>query len=134
MAGKHAMEALQLHHKGYNCAQSVVIPFCEEFGLSKDMMVKAVEGFGGGFGSYKSVCGALSGAVFVAGLKISQSNITDGTCTKRDTYKRIAELAEEFKSICGSDLCPVIKGLETGKPLCGCDKCILTGVALVEKI
>lgn len=134
MAGKHAMEALQLYHKGFNCAQAVVLPFCEELGLDKDTMVKAIEGLGGGMSNHKSVCGALSGSIFVAGLKSSQSNMAQGAVSKSGTYKLCSELIEEFKSVCGSDICPIIKGAGKGKPLATCDKCILTGIELAEKV
>ena len=134
MAGKHAMEALQLHHKGFNCAQAVVLPFCDELGLDKDIIAKGIEGFGGGLSNHESVCGALSGAVFIAGIKSSKSNMECGAISKPDTYKLCAGLIEEFKAACGSDICPVIKGSDTGKVLATCDKCILTGIALAEKI
>ena len=134
MAGKHAMEALQLSHKGFNCAQAVALPFCEELGLDKDIIVKGIEGFGGGFSNHKSVCGALSGAMFIAGIKNSKSNLADGAVSKIDTYTLGSKLIEEFKAACGSDICPVIKGVATGKALATCDKCILTGIELVEKI
>ncbi len=134
MAGKYAIEALQLHHKGFNCAQAVVLPFCDELGLDKDTIAKAIEGFGGGLSNHRSVCGALTGAVFVASLKSSKSNMTDGAVSKPDTYKLCAGLIDEFKTACGSDICPVIKGTDTGKVLATCDKCILKGIELAEKV
>ncbi|MBE6799367.1 MAG: C_GCAxxG_C_C family protein [Ruminococcaceae bacterium] len=134
MAGKHAMEALQLHHKGFNCAQAVALPFCEELGLDKDTVARGIEGFGGGLSNHESVCGALSGAVFIAGIKCSKSSMKSGAVSKADTYKLCAKLVEDFKAACGSDICPVIKGTATGKPLATCDKCILTGIDLAEKV
>ena len=128
------MEALQLSHKGFNCAQAVALPFCEELGLDKDMVAKGIEGFGGGFSNHQSVCGALSGAMFIAGVKTSLSNTKDGAVSKLQTYALGTKLIDDFKAACGSDICPVIKGIETGIPLAGCDKCILTGVELIEKI
>lgn len=134
MAGKKSIEALQNHHKGFNCAQAVVLPFCDELGLDKETAARAMEGFGGGMGGYELTCGALSGAVFVAGIKVSQCTLEDGPKTKAHTYEVCKQLVEDFRKICGSDSCPVIKGLETGKVLATCDKCIMTGASLAEKI
>lgn len=134
MAGKKSMEALQNHHKGFNCAQSVVLPFCEELGLDKQTMARAMEGFGGGMGGYELTCGALSGAVLVASLKVSQCTLEEGPKTKLNTYAVCKQIVEDFRTACGSDCCPVIKGLETGKLLATCDKCIMTGAALAEKV
>ena len=65
--------ALELHSKGFNCAQAVSIPFCEELGVDPSVISRAAEGFGGGMGGFSLTCGALSGAVMVAGLKLARS-------------------------------------------------------------
>ena len=41
-------KALELHGKGYNCAQAVACSFCEEFGVDQETMFKISEGFGFG--------------------------------------------------------------------------------------
>ena len=43
-------KALELHDKGYNCAQAVACSFCEEFGVDQETMFKISEGFGFGMG------------------------------------------------------------------------------------
>ena len=60
--------AMDFHTQGYNCAQAVALPFCEEMGLDAAVVKKAAEGFGAGMGGRAQTCGALSGAVFVAGM------------------------------------------------------------------
>lgn len=133
MAGKKVIEALQLHRKGYNCAQSVAVPFCEELNMDKTAAFRALEGFGGGMGCYGLTCGALSGAVFVAGLVNSDGNI-ETPRSKRKTYEICKAAVEKFQKECGSDCCHTIKGIDTDKPLVPCDKCIATGAAIAEKI
>ena len=130
MAGKKSMEALQNHHKGFNCAESVILPFCDELGLPKQTMARAMEGFGGGMGGYELTCGA----VFIASLKVSQCSLEEGPVSKLNTYAVCKQLVEDFRKECGSDCCPVIKGIKTGKMLATCDKCIMTGAALADKI
>ena len=34
-------KALELHDKGYNCAQAVACSFCEEFGVDQETMFKS---------------------------------------------------------------------------------------------
>ena len=42
--------AKALHDKGFNCAQAVALPFCEELGMPQQLAMKAMEGFGAGMG------------------------------------------------------------------------------------
>ena len=53
-------KALELHGKGYNCAQAVACSFCEEFGVDQETMFKISEGFGFGMGMM-DMCGAVTG-------------------------------------------------------------------------
>ncbi len=134
MAGKKVLEALNNHRKlRFNCAQSVVLPFCDELGLDKETAIKAMEGFGGGMGGYNLTCGALSAAVFVTSLYHSNASLTNGPVTKLNTYKLCSEVTDGFIKQCGSDCCKIIKGIETGKPLKTCDECIAVAATLAEK-
>ena len=132
MAGKRTMEALMLHRKGFNCAQSVVLPFCEDFGIDRVTAMKMSEGFGAGMGACQHVCGALSGAVMVAGLKNCNGNLNDHT-SKKDTYAVCRDLTAAFEKECGSCNCSVIRGLETKQPLKTCDECVFIAANLLEK-
>lgn len=35
-------KALELHDKGYNCAQAVACSFCEEFGVDRKQCLKSL--------------------------------------------------------------------------------------------
>ena len=126
-------QALEYHSKGFNCAQSVVLPFCEELGLDYTVLSRVAEGFGGGMGGYELICGALSGAIIVAGLKLADGNL-ESPQSKLHTYAVVKEIIKKFEKTCGSTLCPVIKGLECGEVLKSCQDCIITGVTLAEEI
>ena len=52
------------HH--YNCAQSVLIPFSAELGLTPEQAEGLAAHFGGGMGC-GGACGALTGALMVLG-------------------------------------------------------------------
>lgn len=123
--------AMDFHNQGYNCAQAVALPFCEEMGLDAALVKKAAEGFGAGMGGRTQTCGALSGAVFVAGML--NADATDPT-SKMNTYKVCAKMSEAFVTHCGSGVCEVIKGLKSGPLLCSCNECIAYGVQLVEEM
>lgn len=122
--------AMHYHAQGYNCAQAVAMPFCEEMGLDAATVKRATEGFGAGMGGRTQTCGALSGAVFVAGMLKADANDPG---SKMDTYKVCAKMSEAFVKECGSGVCEVIKGLTGGEMLCSCNDCIACGVKLMEE-
>ena len=96
---EHAME---LFKQGYNCSQSVFAAFCEECGMDFETALKLSSSFGGGMGRLREVCGAVSGMFMVAGMKYGYTDPEDST-SKAEHYKRIQELAEQFKEKNGSD-------------------------------
>ena len=123
--------ALEYHKKGYNCTQAVACAFCGEFGVSEEEMYKIAEGFGLGMGMMDT-CGALTGLFMLIGMKNS-GGVEQAGKTKADTYKKTREYAAKFKEINGSVYCKELKGVETGKILAPCDKCILDAVELAEQ-
>ncbi len=125
--------ALSLHDKGYNCAQSVACAFSAELGINEDILFAACEGLGFGMGSSEEVCGALSGAVILAGLKNSDKD-TNSPKTKKETYALASEIREYFKLKSKSTICKDIKGIKTGNMLCSCADCIKAGVEAAEKV
>ena len=75
-------------------------------------------GYGGGMGCMEGTCGALVGAVMVAGM------LADGQGAGR--YAR--EILLGFRERCGATLCKDLKGVETGKVLCPCNECVRSAV------
>lgn len=90
--------------EGYNCAQSVLLAFCDETGLSETQAAKLASTFGGGMGRMREVCGAVSSMFMILGLLkgYSSPNAKD---EKSDTYARVQRLAEEFKERNQSIIC-----------------------------
>ncbi len=123
-------KAIDLHHKGYNCAQAVVCAYCDLFGLDEETGYRASEAFGFGMGQME-VCGALAGACMLAGLKNSGGLQAVGK-TKAETYKLDRQLAAAFREKNQSVLCRELKGVESGKVLRPCDGCVEDGARLVE--
>lgn len=125
--------AIAKHDMKFNCAQAVACAFAEEIGVDEKILFTAAEGFGLGMGGTEGTCGALSGAIMLAGFKNSDGNIT-APATKAETYKLSKEMVTRFTEKAGSTVCKELKGIETGKVLCSCPDCICKGVEVVEEV
>ena len=64
---EHALRLRAIVTPHYNCAQSVLLPFAEEAGLSEAAAMKIAANYGGGM-KMSSVCGTICGALMVFGL------------------------------------------------------------------
>ncbi len=139
--------AAQYHQNGYGCAQSVLTSFAADFGLEERLALRLGTGFGSGMGRMCEVCGALTGAFMVIGLKYGKEK-TDGTrysAETETTYRLVAELAAKFKGRNGSIYCRELVGYnlmdpaerakasELGIFTTTCRKCILDAVELLEQ-
>ena len=109
-------KAIELHDKGFNCAQAVACAFAEETGIPEEILFAACEGFGLGMGGMAATCGAVSGAVMLAGLKNSCKNL-EQPASKADTYKLTREITKTFLEKNGSLTCGELKGTETGSTI-----------------
>ena len=101
-----------------NCAQAVVLSYADKLPLEEETLKKLAAGYGGGMGCMEGTCGALVGAVMVAGM------LTDGQGTGR--YAR--EILLGFRERCGATICKDLKGVEIGKVLCPCTECVRNAV------
>lgn len=102
--------AQELFKNGYNCSQSVFGAFCEECGMDFETALKISSSFGGGMARLREVCGAVSGMFMVAGMKYGYTDPKDNV-SKAEHYKRIQELAEQFREKNGSIICRDLLGL-----------------------
>lgn len=125
-------KATQKHKQGYNCCQAVACAFSEMLGLDEDMIFRMAEGFGAGMGSMQGTCGAVTGAVILAGLKNSSG--MENTTTKGQTYQLSKEIVSEFEKKNGSSICKDLKGLESNQMLRSCSGCIEDAVVIAEKV
>ena len=125
--------AISLHDKKYNCCQAVACAFSKEVGMDESVLFKACEGFGLGMGCTECTCGAISGAIMIAGFKNSTANL-NGPKSKAATYQISKELVNRFQEKNGATICKELKGLGTGKVLRSCEGCIEDATELVEAI
>ncbi len=89
---------------GYNCAQSVMLAFAEEVGLTEKAAAKLMSGFGGGMGGLREVCGAVSAMVAVQSMLTGYEDPADRD-GKIEEYRRVRAFADAFKTQNDSIIC-----------------------------
>lgn len=107
--------AVALFKEGYNCSQSVVAAYAEEYGLTREQALKISASFGGGIGRMRKTCGAACGLFMLAGL---ETGCTEGSNRegKEENYKIVQMLAREFERRNGSLTCAELLGLSKQAP------------------
>lgn len=115
---KLADKALEYKHKGYNCCQAVTAALADLTDIDSERLTEISAGFGAGMGNMEGTCGALVGAVLMAGA-VSKGN---------GSMRLARQISENFAQKCGATICKTIKGVETGRPLCSCDDCVRNAV------
>ena len=135
--------AKDLFKNGLNCSQTVFMLFAPKYGLSKEMAVKIACGFGGGMRDAQ-VCGAVTGALMVIGLKYGNENKEDQE-SKQICYQKTKEFIKLFREAQGSIVCKELLGVdistEEGNKLAGekglyqttCVDMILKAVEILEQ-
>ena len=101
----HGIKAAELFLSGSNCAQAVVVAFCDVTGLSPEFSAKMASSFGGGMGRLREVCGAVSGMLMVAGLLYGYEDPGEDDVNKKAHYQLVQELAGKFREQAGSIVC-----------------------------
>lgn len=107
--------AVENFKKGYNCTQSVVEAFADIYGVDQSLALRMAASFGGGIGRMRLTCGTACGMFLLAGLETGVTDPTD-RMGKGANYAVVQQLAEEFKSECGSLICADLLGLNRNAP------------------
>ena len=101
----HEEKAEELFRSGMNCSQSVFCAFADELGMDAYTAAKVSCGLGGGVGRMREVCGAVTGATLVLGMRHGPDKVA--------TYPHVQAFAEKFKAECGSIVCrELLSGVE----------------------
>lgn len=137
-------KAEELYLGGYNCCQSVVATFSDELGFDVDTALKIASGFGGGL-KVGEVCGVITGAVMVIGLKNGYNDAEDAE-NKTLSGDKTKEFQERFKEEFKGMLCRDLLGYdvsieeqgryakENGISKKVCPKYVLGAVRILEEI
>jgi len=110
-----AERAVSLFQEGFNCSQSVLAAWCSRFGLDEETALKMAGGLGGGVGRTGGICGALTGAILVLGLRYGTADPKDKN-TKYDLYRKTQTLMEQFKANADSLYCRQLLGFDLSTP------------------
>ena len=110
---------------GCNCAQAVLLAFCEDYGMDKDTAMMIAASFGSGMAGLRSTCGTVTGANMVIGLAKGSS--------RADANAAFREFAAAFTEKNGSLVCKELLGMRIKTRLTCADLCQDAG-DLLEKI
>ncbi len=108
--------AVSLFKEGYNCAQSVVAAFADQYGFTREQALHMSASFGGGIGRMRETCGAACGLFMLAGLEKCAIEGSDRE-SKAANYALVQELAEKFRQRNGALRCADLLGLSEKEPV-----------------
>ena len=103
--------AVTMFLEGYNCAQAVLACCGRDFGLPRETAIRVAQAFGGGMGRTGNVCGAVTGAMMVIGLKRSAKDGAD-SAAKEQAHRLTQEFLRRFRDANGSILCRELLGYD----------------------
>lgn len=108
-------QAEKLFRNEYLCAPSVLSTFSQELGLDKDMALKIATGFGAGIAGRSGICGAITGAIMVIGLKYGRG-MNEPEEVQEKTFKIVNEFIEKFVAKHGTTECKELIGYDLTNP------------------
>ena len=126
-------KAMELHAKGYNCAQAAACTFCDKTDFSEETIFCMTEGLGRGMGGMDATCGAISGVCVLAGLKNCTAHL-DAPDSKLLSYADSEKCINAFRELNQTLICRELKGEATGTPLKSCDEYIKDAVRIAAEI
>jgi C_GCAxxG_C_C family probable redox protein len=97
-------KAVSLFQSNHRCSQSVLSVFSESMGLAEETALKIACPFGGGLSRLGEICGAVSGAAMVIGLKYGRVNPEDEEALEQ-TDALVCDFVNRFRSRHSSILC-----------------------------
>lgn len=109
-----ADRALELFSDNFNCSQAVFTAFASDFGIDEELALKIGTSFGGGARNGE-ICGAISGALMVLGLKYGHYQ-SDNNEQKSRAYAIAVEYTKRFKELTGSIVCRDLLGYDLTIP------------------
>jgi C_GCAxxG_C_C family probable redox protein len=137
--------ALAGFNRGITCSSAVFSAFADELGLDDKTAKKIGCGFGAGISRTGNICGAVSGAIMVIGLKYGKTEQGDDAATEK-TRARTRQFIQEFTKKNGSVNCTELLGYNLSNQdeydaaakanlfRITCPECVRDAVVLLEKI
>jgi C_GCAxxG_C_C family probable redox protein len=108
-------KAVSCFNEGFMCSQAVLAAYAGQFDMDRETALKVSAAFGGGMGRMGEICGAVTGAFMVIGLKYGRIAVTD-TKSHEKTNRLVKEFSDRFKSLNGSIVCRELLGCDLSTP------------------
>ena len=108
-------QAVHYFEQGYLCSQSILAAFAPQLGFDQETAFRIAAGFGAGMGRMGEVCGALTGAFMVIGLRFGHTSGED-MVNKDLTYQHVQMVADQFRNRHGTILCRELIGCTLRNP------------------
>jgi C_GCAxxG_C_C family probable redox protein len=100
--------------QGHNCAESIFLTFRQYLAPELDeSLVRMATPFGGGLGHAGCICGALSGAIMMLGLKTGR---TSPSISRDEAYGLSCEFQKRFMTEFGATCCRALNKNPFGSP------------------
>jgi C_GCAxxG_C_C family probable redox protein len=109
-----ADDALASFNSGFTCSSAIFSAFSEELELDNETAKKIACGFGAGISKTGNICGAVSGAIMVIGLKYGKTKLGDDAATEK-TRALTRQFIQEFAAKNGSVNCTELLGYNLSK-------------------
>ncbi|MCJ7515374.1 MAG: C-GCAxxG-C-C family protein [Dehalococcoidia bacterium] len=108
-------KAVSCFKEGFMCSQAVLTAYAGQFGMNRETALKVSAAFGGGMGRMGEICGAVTGAFMVIGLKYGRVSVQDAKSHEK-TNRLVREFVDKFKSVNGSIVCRELLGCDLSTP------------------
>ena len=109
---------------GCNCAQAVLLAFCEDYGMERETALTIAAGFGSGMAGLRETCGTVTGANMVIGLAKGRNRM--------EANRAFREFADRFREKNGSLVCRELLAARIKTRLTCADLCYDAGNLLEE--
>lgn len=109
---------------GCNCAQAVLLAFCEDYGMERETALTIAAGFGSGMAGLRETCGTVTGANMVIGLAKGKNRM--------EANRTFREFADRFREKNGSLVCKELLAARIKTRLTCADLCYDAGSLLEE--
>lgn len=106
---------LECFGEGFNCSQAILSAYGPELGLDRDTALRVSGAFGGGMGKTGNICGAVTGAIMVIGLKCASIDARDKKARKQ-TNDLAREFLSAFEARNGTIICRELLGCDINSP------------------
>ncbi|MDP4143406.1 MAG: C-GCAxxG-C-C family protein [Bacillota bacterium] len=94
----------KLFSEGFSCSQSIMAAYARDFNLDEETALRISSSFGGGIAGRKELCGAVSAALMVLGMKYGRVEAKDVDSKNRNNLLA-NKFIDGFKELYGTYTC-----------------------------